>query len=314
MSFSREALFERLLEKTPFSPRELSILIATAPNRYKDHYIEKRNGRGKRLISQPTAELKLLQRILIAHELSNLQIHDAATAYRRGGSIRDHAIPHAGERYLLKLDFKDFFPSLKEQALKHCLNRDTDYSEIELWMLSQLLLRRPSSSAKLCLSIGAPSSPHISNYLMYEFDVAVAKLCRSGGANYTRYADDLAISTSLPGRLDEIQNSIRNLLDRMSYLGLKFNEEKTVNVSTKSRRTLVGLTLSNEGHVSIGRDAKRRLRAAMHSCVNGNLTADEVMKLRGTLSFVLSVDSKFVKELCARYGFRSVQDVGSSKQ
>jgi len=49
-----------MIENTPFSEKELVLLILTGPTRYKDHWIEKRHGRGKRLISQPTAELKLL--------------------------------------------------------------------------------------------------------------------------------------------------------------------------------------------------------------------------------------------------------------
>ena len=50
MNSPREPLFDRLLALSPFSERELEVLIATAPNRYKNHTIKKRNGRGNRLI------------------------------------------------------------------------------------------------------------------------------------------------------------------------------------------------------------------------------------------------------------------------
>ena len=132
MDFPTEPLFGRLLELSPFSERDLALLIITAPNRYKNHYIEKRHGRGRRLISQPTAEVKLLQRLLIEHELSGLPIHRAATAYRKKRSILDHATPHASARYLLKLDFKDFFPSLTERTLRYRLSLDTHYSDNEM--------------------------------------------------------------------------------------------------------------------------------------------------------------------------------------
>ena len=114
MILSNEPLFRRLLILSPFSEWELVALIHTAPLRYKDHYILKRNGRGRRLISQPTLELKFLQRLLVSKEFVNLPMHDAAVAYRRCHSIKDHAAPHASNKYLLKLDFKDFFPSLEE--------------------------------------------------------------------------------------------------------------------------------------------------------------------------------------------------------
>ena len=70
MSLIDAPLFKRLLAGTPFSEHELVVLIATAPTRYKDHYISKRNGRGRRLISQPTKEIKFLQRLLLKRELN----------------------------------------------------------------------------------------------------------------------------------------------------------------------------------------------------------------------------------------------------
>ncbi len=251
MNSPKEPLFGRLLDLSPFSERELEILLATAPNRYKNHTIKKRNGRGNRLISQPTAEIKLLQRLLVEHELSGLPIHEAATAYRKRSSIHHHAAPHAPARYLLKLDFKDFFPSLTEQALRYRLRLDTSYSKPEIDIICRLLCRKPQNSDVLCLSIGAPSSPFISNYLMFELDTRLHAFCISRHARYTRYADDLAISTNEPHLLDDIEQQVHRLLHELSYLGITINKEKTVNVSKKHRRILTGLVLSNSGTASI---------------------------------------------------------------
>ncbi len=310
MSLFVEPLFERLLALSPLSRRELMVLVATAPNRYKDHYIEKRNGRGKRLISQPTAELKFLQRLLIDHELKDLPIHEAAVAYRPLHSIADHALPHASARYLMKLDFKDFFPSLRDVAIRHRLGIDTKYSSKEQRILCQLLCRTSRSTGVLQLSIGAPSSPFLSNYLMWEFDSKLSAFCAAHAVRYTRYADDLALSTSIPRLLDSVLAEVRRLIVELSYLGISLNEEKTVNVSKKHKRTLVGLTLSNDGEVSIGRNSKRQLRAEMDALCHDRLVATEVARLRGKLAFIYSIDPKFVMALCARHGFSSVSDVG----
>lgn len=307
-----EPLFARLLQRTPFSPRELLLLIATAPNRYKDHFIEKRHGRGLRLISQPTAEVKLVQRAIIEHEFHDLPIHDAAVAYRRGRSIADHASPHASARYLLKLDFKDFFPSLKEVAFKKRISELARYSDQELIILTRLLLRRGQRNSPLQLSIGAPSSPFVSNYIMGEFDSLVSDYCAGRGVRYTRYADDLAFSTSAPHVLDDVLVRVRGLLDELDYLGLDLNESKTVNVSTKHNRTLAGLTLSNQGSVSIGRDEKRRLRATMHAYANRMLSTEEAERLAGQLAFVFSVDPEFVTRLCQRHGIDHIKQITRS--
>jgi hypothetical protein len=306
MSIVSQPLFERILSASPFSARELETLILTAPHRYKDHFIEKRNGRGKRLISQPTAEVKFLQRYLVRAELESLPVHPAATAYRSNVSIKSHATPHANARYLLKTDFRDFFPSLTARSIKYRLAKDAELTEWEQWIICQLLCRMPVRKEELQLSIGAPSSPFISNYLLWEFDRDLASFCEGIDARYTRYADDIAISTSHPHSLDIIYAEIVRLIDVHAYLGVALNTDKTVNVSRKNSRTLVGLVLANDGSVSIGRDQKRRLRATMHRLTLGQLPPEEVARLRGQLAFVLSIDPDFVNAICARHNFSDV--------
>lgn len=309
MSIEKEPLFSRILNLTPFSERELIVLIATAPRRYKEHYIEKRNGRGKRLISQPTAEIKLLQRILIKNEFLNLPLHDAAVAYRHNSSIKNHAAKHAESKYLLKLDFTDFFPSIKKAAILHRLSEDTNYSEKEKWIICQLLCKMNRKTSNLELSIGAPSSPFISNYLMWEFDSKLTNLCTLHSAKYSRYADDLAISTSEPYTLDLVKQKVVEILKELPYLGISLNESKTVNVSTKNHRTLVGLTLANNGSVSVGRTEKRNLRASMHAMRNGKLSKEEISRLQGKLAFIYSIDPEFVISLCSKNGFNKISDI-----
>lgn len=312
MSIANAPLFQRLLAQSPFTEHELIVLIATAASRYKVHYIDKRSGRGRREISQPTKEVKFLQRLLIDHELKSLPIHEAAVAYRTGLSIANHARPHANGKYLLKLDFTDFFPSLKWAALAHQLSRDTNYSAIELWILRNLLCRKTGVPDIHQLSIGAPSSPHMSNYALYEFDRRLVEICDVLAVRYTRYADDLAFSSNTPGVLDKVEQAVRRLLLEIEYLGLRLNESKTVNVSKKHRRTLVGLTLSNDGHASIGREAKRELRLAVHRVTLNKFGPSEIANLRGRLAFTNAVDPVFVQLLLARYGFASIAQVGDT--
>lgn len=302
-------LFQRLLARTPFSEYELLILIATASSRYKTHFIDKRGGRGRREISQPTKEIKYLQRLLVKHELNALPIHDAAVGYRPNKSILDHAQPHAASRYLLKLDFTDFFTSLKLTALEHRLSQDTNYSTTERWILGHLLCRRVKKTNLFQLTIGSPSSPYISNYLLWEFDSHLATYCAERGVQYTRYADDLAFSTSTPNTLDDIQNRVRQLIHEMGYLGLSLNETKTVNVSTKRRRNLVGLTLANEGYASIGRDAKRLLRSMMYRLDSGALSPTEISYLRGRMAYTYAIDPNYVQQLLDRYGLATIESI-----
>ena len=46
------------------------------------------------------------------------------------------------------------------------------------------------------LVVGSVASPIISNCVMYEFDIRMSKLLESNKMNYTRYADDIVISSN----------------------------------------------------------------------------------------------------------------------
>lgn len=296
-------VIETILQDFPLGRHEVERLIRTAPSRYKVHEIEKRNGRGKRTIAQPTAEIKLLQKYLLDRYVAKLPVSEAAKAYRSGHGIVDHASPHAKNQYLLKLDFKDFFPSIQAvDFVKHLKKYSVDLSPEDAKVLSRVFFWRPRGQQNLLLSIGAPSSPAISNTLMFDFDSEVIQYCIKTGIIYTRYADDLALSTNQPNVLSDAHAFVERLCRRIKSPKFTLNGEKTVFTSKKYRRQLTGLVLSNDGTISIGRDRKRSIRAMAYHYKLGNLAPEEHSRLRGWLAFTMSVDREFVKTIEAMVG------------
>lgn len=290
-------IVEQLTEVFPLSPKEARVLLVTAPRRYKEHFIEKRNGRGQRLIAQPTAEIKVLQRWAVKTFFLGLPVHSAAKGYRPHLSIKHHAAPHASKKYLLKLDFRDFFPSIKAVDFLRHLRRHTELDLEDRRLLAKLLFRSNKRTKALELSIGAPSSPAVSNTIMYEFDTRLTEYCSTIGATYTRYADDLAISTNRPGVLDGARDFVVELCETLKYPKIALNEGKTVFTSKRHQRQLTGLILNNEGSVSLGREKKRSIRAMAHHYLHAELPTEEVARLRGLLAYSRSVDPKFVESI-----------------
>ena len=305
-------LIERLQAAFPFSQREIALLIYTAPRRYKVHFIEKRNKRGKRLIAQPTAELKAVQRWIISAYLNQLPVHKAAMAYRPNLGIKDHAQLHAANNYLLKLDFENFFPSIKSVDLHAYLAIHMDKLTLQDQIaLTRLLFRADSDSDvdNLVLSIGAPSSPALSNTVMFDFDLAVANFCEGLGVKYSRYADDLALSTNTPKILESAKAFIEILCKTLKYPRLKLNENKTVFTSKKFQRQLTGLILSNDGKASLGRDRKREIRSMAHYFSQGKLSNEEISKLRGLLAFTFSIDKEYVHSIERMVGAKAFNSI-----
>lgn len=290
-------VIDTILQHFPLGRDEIARLIRTAPSRYKVHEIEKRNGRGKRVIAQPTAEIKLLQRFLLQKFVADLPVSGAAKAYRTGQGIVDHASVHATNRYLLKLDFKDFFPSIRAGDFVKHLYKYSGLKTEDAKALSRLFFWRPKGQRALLLSIGAPSSPAISNTLMFDFDIKLIEYCVKNGIAYTRYADDLALSTNHPDILTEAHKFVITLCESIRSPKLLLNDAKTVFTSKKHHRQLTGLTLSNDGKASIGRNKKREIRAMAHHYKFGKLKLEDLSKLRGWLAFTMSIDKAFVKTI-----------------
>lgn len=296
------SLFRIILERVPFGHDELIALIATAPRRYKVYQIPKRDGKTFRTIAQPAPEVKLLQRIVLDKFVSKWPIHHAATAYISEKSIADHARLHVDSRYLLKIDFKDFFPSIsaddiRKHAIRHSTLRGTDldaFINIVAW--------RNKFTGRFGLSIGAPSSPMISNSLMFEFDTKMNDFCNSQQVTYSRYADDIAFSTNQRDVLQKVKEELLRVLSEIESPKLLINQKKTVNVSKRHSRTLVGLTLTPDLKVSLGRDKKRDIRAKLHLFAKGYLKNEAVTHLRGLLAYAWAIEPEFVISLAEKQG------------
>ena len=301
-------LFSRLGLASLLPPDQLDGLIRSAPHRYKVYEIPKKAPGQFRTIAQPAREVKALQYWVLRHVLDQFEVHSAATAYRRNRSILHNAEPHVNSRFLLKLDFKDFFPSIKAHDFHVFMRRaKTGLGEDEIKALCRILFWAPKGVSDLCLSIGAPTSPTLSNILMMNFDRQVSIVCRKHRVAYTRYADDLSFSATTSDQLSTVEDEVLRICRSMRSPRLTINSAKTVRVSKRDARRVTGLVLSNDQRVSIGRHEKRRIRASLHHFVTGRLAEDEISKLRGMLAYVKSVEPSFLSRLRQKYGDDAVE-------
>lgn len=299
-----QKLYSKLQNELKRSRSSIESFSKTAPNRYKVYTIPKRTS-GHRVIAHPSRELKLFQKALNTLLLDTLKTHFCSVAYAKGLSIKDNALRHAGNSYLLKLDFNDFFNSIEPDLFfVICDLQEINFSNAEKRLLTQLCFwnKTKSDNTKLVLSVGAPSSPMISNFVMTVFDELMYKHCRVQGITYTRYADDLTFSTNKKNILFDIPTFVEAVLVAYYASKISINPEKTCYSSKKHNRHVTGITISNTGELSLGRERKRMISAMLHNFKVGRLDSDDYAYLQGLLSFARHIEPKFVDKFRKKYG------------
>lgn len=284
--------------------RSVCVSIATtAHKRYKVFGIPKRDGKSFRTVAQPAREVKAVQRAIVSLLENKLPVHSAATAYKQGSSILENAKPHLSAKFITKMDFQGFFPSIDRTSLgKHLRKHLTDLTSEEIGFVLSACSWKPKGTGTQRLCIGAPSSPLLSNSIMYSIDTDIARMCDEVGAVYTRYSDDICISAETPDVLGPLEQRIRRRINASRWPTLKLNEKKRVAVGRGHAMTVTGLTLSNEGVATVGRERKRGVRAGASRYMRGLLTPDDVVKLKGEIAFVISIERGFRFVLLKTYG------------
>lgn len=306
------SILNNLCIKLAAEKSELYSFINTAPHRYKSYAIPKRNGTGTRIIAQPSRAVKVLQELALASIAEKLPVHNSAMAYIKGKNIKENAAKHKLNQYILKMDFKDFFHSIKpndliEHANKHLGKLDDE----DRFMLAKLFFWSPKDGQGSRLSIGAPSSPFISNTILFQFDLRLSNYLAKNNITYTRYADDLTFSTNKRNILSEIPNAVKGICEHLSYPKLTINDSKTIFSSKANNRHITGLVLTNDNKISLGRDKKRAIKSLIFRFSKSELDEKAILNLRGQISFAKHIEPTFYSSLINKYSMTTIQAIQS---
>ena len=169
-------------------------------------------------------------------------------------------------------------------------------------LFERFLFWKPKKySDKLILSIGAPSSPVISNFILYELDEFLFQLCKIKSINYSRYADDLTFSTNLKNNLFDLPEIVEIKLLQLYEGAINLNKSKTTFSSKARNRHVTGLVLTNDGKISIGRAKKRFIKHLIHQFIMGKLDEKAISYVSGYLNFINDVEPSFINSLKRKY-------------
>ena len=245
---------------------------------YRVFSIAKRSG-GVREISAPPASLRILQ----AKLNSILQLvyvrKPAVHGFVSGKSILSNAQGHVGKRFVLNVDLADFFPSINFGRVRG------------VFMARPYSIPAPAATvlAHMCcheqrLPQGAPSSPIVSNLVCAKLDGELQALAKKHRCMYTRYADDITFSTTVPNFPRELARPLTSLsgdglvlgqalIDTIESNGFEINTKKQRLQIAGMHQEVTGLTVNRFPNVA--RPLVRQIRAMLHAWEKYGLPAAE---------------------------------------
>ncbi len=242
----------------------------TPSKRYQSFVIKKKSG-GARVLYTPIGLLKTVQKNLVPIFENLYEPKQWVHGFTKTKSIVTNAACHTKKKYVLNIDLLDFFPSINFGRVRGLfMARPYNIPRKTATLLAQLVCFENK------LPQGAPTSPIVSNMICAKMDKELSRLAYKNGCFYTRFADDITMSTSntnfpsniaifikTEGKIDwkiEIQQDLLNIINNNGFI---INDKKTRLYTRKMRQEVTGLITNR--FVNIRRTYLRKVSAMLHA-------------------------------------------------
>lgn len=253
---------EELASLMHITPQTIIPMVHYNNRFYKKYNKKKASGKWRR-IRQPSKELKAVQAWILRNILEKIPTGKYATGYVKGKNIYDNVLPHCSNRYFISLDLEEFFPSISAKRIMKKFSI-IGYSNRASYILSRLC------TCERKLPQGAVTSPALSNWIASQLDRRIGGYAAKVNAVYTRYSDDITLSSNNRVLLRKSLSRIIKIIKREHFTP---NLSKLRLLGPGKRCSITGLIKHDtEEHFSVGNKKKRQMRAIMHHYVFGSDT------------------------------------------
>ncbi|NHZ32873.1 reverse transcriptase family protein [Massilia rubra] len=290
-----------------------------------------------RWIAAPHPLLLKTQRWINTNILKNIAVHNAAFAYIKEGSAYKAACLHNQAKWLVKVDIRNFFESILETKI--CKVFETaGYQPLLAFELSRICTRIatpemeralapngrvPNSLKGLKYSIsaynsfalghlpqGAPTSPMLANIVAKEIDDEISSLAEKYKLRYSRYSDDIVLSTPSTQFGKEMCKEVVGKLYRILLsAGYQPNVEKTKISGPGSKMIVLGLLVDGKTP-RLTSEFKSKLRMHLFYCRTRSPQQHAVKRkfasllglknhLIGLISYAGTIDAAFASKCYA---------------
>ncbi len=274
---------------------------------YYEFQIPKRSG-GLRTIDAPNENFKqALSKVKdIFEQKIKCLAHNSAYAYTKQRSVIDALKIHQANRsnWYLKIDLTDFFPNCTPELIYGRLKQLHPFYYI----------REPHNNflkkiIKICclrngLPQGTPMSPLLTNLIMIPTDYIINNELKRGTGEhfvYTRYADDILISSKAEFDWRKLQKRLQILLSPF-----RIKQQKTRYGSKAGSNWNLGLMLNKDNNITIGSNKKKLINAMLNNFIkdyknNIKWSRDDVYQLQGHLSYLQHIEPNYYNYIVEKY-------------
>jgi len=247
---------------------------------------------------EATGYLKTIQRRILDSLLLRVPRSASSFGQAKGRTIKDNAEVHARSKFIIKLDIKDFYPSVHSTKVYKFFIEKQECSPDVAHILTAL------TTYNYSLPLGTSTSPMLADLIVKPIDVRINGMANKVGLKYTRYVDDLTMSGNFP-----LERITRMVIKVLRQSGFKTKKEKLIYyrpIQLGEERIITGVRIEN-GHISAPLDYVSALETELKNAiyqskrkeVNGEFQNRE--HYRGKITYVKWLDPKLGEKLLKLY-------------
>ena len=230
-----------------------------------------------RNIDNPSKELKRVQKKILNRLLRPVKLPYFIFGAVSKRSVKEHAAEHLGQKCVVKMDVKGYYPSVTSKHVYSVWYRILGFSPAISKLLTEL------TTYEWHLPQGAPTSPALANLFLASIYGPVLEACSEMSVVPTSWVDDLIFSGE---RARSVMELVRQTL---AANGFKMSAKKSIILTGRDPKVITGVRLG-AGRVRAPKDKLRDIRAAIHKlqigCINRCDRKQYLNKLEGRLNHI----------------------------
>ncbi|PQK74266.1 hypothetical protein CG428_12635 [Pantoea ananatis] len=281
----------------------------------KMDHLEKKIFRGREIVAYKEGfnKLRLLHRFLNEAIFNRVEIiDDVVFSYRKKVNVFDCVYPHRLNPFIFKTDIKNFFPSFTRKFIQSKL--ENIFNEFIISDINEYLPNIVDIvSYNDFLPVGFSTSPSLSNILFSDADKKLKEFSASNEYLYTRYSDDLIISSEKEIHKNEIFSTVQQIINSECETFV-LNFDKTKLLKKGGARKIMGVSILPDGHISVDKVIKNNIETKLHyvsKLNNINSQDSELMEVKrylsGMINYISTIDEAYIHKLKRKYGSTIVE-------